>query len=179
MATLHWSIHTWSPHSSIKPLFFSGFLFFFFFLILFLSLTSAFLLLITEVRGEGGGNETPAHPGCSGACVREANTPPSPHPPPPTLTLSQSLLSHLNGQISNFSFFFLSFYYDGSLVQSSSFGAEVSILGAPRGLVPTLAVGFRWRWRCHRPLRVHELPLGGAWDRNWNGNFFFLVGFFL
>lgn len=68
MAALHWLIHTWSPHSSIKRLFLffvpSSVLF-----SLFLSLTSAFLLLITE--GWGGGNETLAHPGCSGARWRE------------------------------------------------------------------------------------------------------------
>ena len=50
MAALHWLIHTRSPHSSIKRLFLfffpSSVLFF-----LFLSLTSAFLLLITEGRG--------------------------------------------------------------------------------------------------------------------------------
>lgn len=67
MAALHWLIHTRSPHSSIKRLFLfffpSSVLFF-----LFLSLTSAFLLLITEGWGD---NETPAHPGCSGARFRE------------------------------------------------------------------------------------------------------------
>lgn len=50
MAALHWLIHTRSPHSSIKRLF----LFFFPSSVLFflcLSLTSAFLLLITEGRG--------------------------------------------------------------------------------------------------------------------------------
>lgn len=50
MAALHWLIHTRSPHSSIKRLFLfffpSSVLFF-----LFLSLTSAFLLLITEGWG--------------------------------------------------------------------------------------------------------------------------------
>lgn len=61
MAALHWLIHTRSPHSSIKRLF----LFFLPSVLLFLfrSLTSVFLLLITE---EWGDNETPARPGCSG-----------------------------------------------------------------------------------------------------------------
>lgn len=50
MAALHWLIHTRSPHSSIKRLI----LFFFpssLLLFLFLSLTSVFLLLITEEWG--------------------------------------------------------------------------------------------------------------------------------
>lgn len=62
MAALHWLIHTRSPHSSIKRLF----LFFLpssVLLFLFRSLTSVFLLLITE---EWGDNETPARPSCSG-----------------------------------------------------------------------------------------------------------------